>query len=285
MAELLANVPHTLSPYIDLDGNNQSLDYREAAGGDPYPLPLPVDRENYGTIESTPRYWATGLCDWRNVQEACRRHGLNPSANLKWFDFGCATGRFLRQVDRETSPASEVWGCDFSPENIRWSQRHLSPRIRWFLNHEWPTLPIPDGYFDVVTAFSVFTHIDLFEEAWLLELIRITQPGGILYLTIQNEATWRTLPNRPNSIEHLMRSQEFTKTIDVQEEMFHQPLTHERLALVMRAESTYNRNVWHKNSYIQSHWGKFAQVLSIHDNGHNSYQSPVILRPNPRRHS
>jgi hypothetical protein len=38
-------------------------------------------------------------------------------------------------------------------------------------------LPFRDGQFDLITAFSVFTHIDALEIAWLLvPVVAITPP-------------------------------------------------------------------------------------------------------------
>jgi hypothetical protein len=42
-----------------------------------------------------------------------------------------------------------------------------------------------------VTAFSVFTHINEPEIAWLLELRRILKIGGIACNSVHDEATWQ----------------------------------------------------------------------------------------------
>ena len=63
--------------------------------------------------------------------------------------------------------------------------------LRVFLNGFAPPLPLPDAHFDVVTAFSVFTHIDELDSPWLLELRRILKPGGLLDATIHDETTWQ----------------------------------------------------------------------------------------------
>src|SRR5437763_7108256 len=73
---------------------------------------------------------------------------------------------------------------------------YMPRSIRLILNASAPSLPLPGRYFDVITAFSVFTHIDEdLESAWLLELRRILTPGGLLYVTIQDEAFWEAMPS------------------------------------------------------------------------------------------
>ena len=49
-----------------------------------------------------------------------------------------------------------------------------------------PPLPFPDEHFDLVFNHSVFTHLDAdYQDLWLEELRRITQPNGIVILTVQ----------------------------------------------------------------------------------------------------
>ena len=62
--------------------------------------------------------------------------------------------------------------------------------IKVFQGMYFPFLPIEDRTFDLISAMSVFTHIDETETSWLLELWRILKPGGIAVVTIHNEDTW-----------------------------------------------------------------------------------------------
>jgi len=52
-----------------------------------------------------------------------------------------------------------------------------------------PPLPYPAAHFDVIYCLSVFTHLDeRMQDAWLAELDRILEPGGVLLLTVYSEA-------------------------------------------------------------------------------------------------
>ena len=97
VAELLADLKHTNASYRNLDGQEKLFDFKELTVQDSYPIPLPVDREGYGTVHSSPYFWASGYCDWLNVQTAMERH-LKPRDGqpIRLLDFGCATCRFLR---------------------------------------------------------------------------------------------------------------------------------------------------------------------------------------------
>lgn len=135
----------------DLDGAEQVIDYGELACADPYPIPVPIDREGYATVDTSHQFWATGYGDWLNVQQALKAHrGDKPS---RLFEFGCATGGFLRHVMLFSD--LEPTGSDFAPANVEWVKRRLPTDIGIGLNSSKPSLPYPDNHFDVVTAFSV----------------------------------------------------------------------------------------------------------------------------------
>ena len=267
--------------YVDLDGQPQKLAFRGLAAHDPWPIPMPIDRENYGSVESSANYWSTGYGDWLNVSEALERY-VKPEqtdSKLRLLDFGCATGRFLRHAWIFGGEKIDCWGCDFATANIDWMKRHLPRDIKTVLNTDIPHLPFPDDYFDICTAFSVMTHIDSMEDAWLLELRRVTNPNGLLYLTIQNEATWTKVADRPGSLDHLMRANLVPGNLEISEEVVRNEMPQDRIALRMSREDIYNCNVWHSNDYVRQNWSRYFEILHIADNGHTKYQSPCIMKP------
>ena len=112
-------------------------------------------------------------------------------------DFGCGAGRVLHAFLPEAA-SGEFWGCDLHGPTIAWLDENLSPPLRFFVNDRIPT-PHPDGYFDLVYAISVFTHITHEWSAWLLELHRILKPDGLLLATILGPESWgRTLSEPPD---------------------------------------------------------------------------------------
>ena len=281
VGELLAELKHTNVDYRNLDGEQIRLDFKELAKEDPNPIPMPVDREGYGTVFSSPYYWASGYGDWLNVQTAMEKH-MEPRANqpVRILDFGCATCRFLRHVPVFGGDKYDVWGCDFAVENINWNKRHFPSTFKTFLNNANPHLPFPDNYFDVITAFSVFTHIDQFEDAWLLELRRVTQPGGLLYLTTQNDAMWNSYLESPHLLEHLSRANKIeSNKIHVDEELFKSPMPESRLVFRMSNSEVYNCNVWHSDEYLRDNWSRYFKIHAICNRAHTNWQAPVLLSP------
>ena len=97
-------------------------------------------------------------------------------------DFGCGVGRVLRQFAPEAEEA-EFWGCDLDRPSLEWLEANLSPPFRFFESSEAPGLPQADGSFDLIYAFSVYTHFTGNWAGWLREHHRVLADGGILFAT------------------------------------------------------------------------------------------------------
>ncbi len=108
-------------------------------------------------------------------------------------DFGCGSGRVLRQFLAEAQGA-EFWGCDIHGPSIEWLQANLAPPLHVFTNAELPPLALESGSFDAIWAASVFTHLSSSWSAWLLELHRILKPGGVLLVSYLGQAASTALP-------------------------------------------------------------------------------------------
>jgi SAM-dependent methyltransferase len=143
------------------------------------PVPPIELREGYGEDEDV--YLESGRQHSETMFALLARAGVQVSDLRRMLDFGCAAGRMLRWAPESLA---ERWGCDIKGDTIAWSQRHLSPPLRFVTTTTFPHLPFEDCYFDLVIAGSVFTHIIDLPDAWFLELVRILQPGGYGYATI-----------------------------------------------------------------------------------------------------
>ncbi len=108
-------------------------------------------------------------------------------------DFGCGAGRTLRYFLDEAEIA-EFWGCDIDEASIAWLSEHLSPPIHPVRTNEIPPIPRPEGYFDLVYAVSVFTHLTDSWSQWLLELHRLLRDEGLLIATYTARVFRKGLP-------------------------------------------------------------------------------------------
>lgn len=152
----------------------------------PLGLPVPPEQLWRGLGANLNEYLNVGKEHTDNMRKSLKNQGVEMPDTI--LDFGCGAGRMVRWLKPEAE-RGVVWGCDIQGEDIQWLQRHLSPPFRFFTSTTLPTLPFADGYFGLVYAGSVFTHISDLAQAWLLELRRIIKPGGVAYLTIHDRET------------------------------------------------------------------------------------------------
>lgn len=111
-------------------------------------------------------------------------------------DFGCGAGKVIRQFADE-SDTGEFWGCDIDGPSIDWMQQNLCPPFHAFQCEETPRLPQADGYFTLIFAMSVYTHITDHWAGWLLEHHRVLADGGLLFASFLGEAMTEPLLGEP----------------------------------------------------------------------------------------
>jgi SAM-dependent methyltransferase len=243
----------------------------EYIDADQYPLPATEDREGY-MGDRHYEYWLGGLSDYLNIKNRLLPHGyaLNPGFSV--YDLGCASGRVVRHFLCQERDL-DLWASDINLNHVEWVTRFLEQKICTFQNHALPHLPMEDNYFDLVYAFSVFSHIDAFETAWLLELKRIIKPGGLAYLTIHSDHTWRIMKDggaRP-IYEALLNHPEF------HEGLLQSKLPKQKMVFRYPAEHSYRANVFYDIDFIERIWGQYFDILEIYCEGHN-YQDAVLLK-------
>lgn len=128
----------------------------------------------------------------RIVEEQARASGVALGRGRRVLDFGCGCGRVLKWLLRDC-PDVEFHGVDTDWEAITWCQRHLRS-ASFAINAPRPPLSFPDGLFDFVYSFSVFTHLDEpMQDLWLAELRRVLKSGGTCLLTVHGERSARLL--------------------------------------------------------------------------------------------
>jgi SAM-dependent methyltransferase len=112
-------------------------------------------------------------------------------AGKEVLDFGCGSGRILRAALAQDTGA-HFTGFETHAKSVRWLQRHLSPAATIVQTGSWPPLPESASRFDLIYAFSVFTHLVESWSAWLLELHRVLKEDGYLVVTVVGPGhTWR----------------------------------------------------------------------------------------------
>lgn len=155
-------------------------------------------------------------------------------------DFGCGSGRTLRHFLDEAKSA-EFWGCDIDEPSIDWLREHLDPPIHAFKNAPIPPISRPNGFFDLVYAISVFTHLTDSWSEWLLDLHRVLRDDGLLIATYMGEGMSRRLADEPWDEDRVGMN-------------------------VLRSWQPWDAGgpwVLHSDWWIRAHWGRAFEILDF----------------------
>lgn len=251
---------------------------RRLVEDDRLPIPIPPDRQGYWGDRHL-QYWLSGLGDYLLLSELIgQRSGAEPP---RLFDFGCASGRVLRHFAVHDRRAAELLGSDIDRVNVDWARSYLPPAATVFQNTVVPPLPLPQDSIDFLWACSVFTHVDEFEEAWLLELRRILRPGGRAFLSVHRERTWSMIADPAHFMhERLCRpGMEVAgkPELRIDQGLFAQPMPQPRVVLFDRSGI---HNIWtfHSSEYLAARWGRIFEIERVIERGHGMHQDAILLR-------
>ena len=226
----------------------------------------------YGT--TVEHFVNSGHVDVDKMKKILDASRFSVQAGNRLLDFGCASGRMIRRFD-DIADRCEIWGVDISARHIIWCQEHLSPPFKFAAVTTAPHLPFEDGYFDLIYCGSVFTHIADLADAWLLELKRITRPGGRLYITVHDKHTVDLILSCPDKIysdglpvDKVFRNSliELNRKEKIMNEDFR----------VFAMDRGPESQVFYEIDYLHQHWGRMLDVLSINPEAYG-YQTAIVL--------
>lgn len=160
-------------------------------------LPLPPADLRAAYARDDASYLASGKAVAELISGMASAAGLPPASCKRILDWGCSTGRVLRHFEDLAANGAEAWGCDVDAAAIEWASGALAPPFRFFTTTFQPHLALPDASFDLVYAISVFTHVSDLWDTWLMELRRILRPGGLAFVSVHDEDTWRRCASEP----------------------------------------------------------------------------------------
>lgn len=245
----------------------KKLDYQASLEKDQFPLPITSDREGYFG-EHHFSYWASGLSDTQDLLNTANQHGVAVDSFL---DFGCASGRVTRHFGVQ-HPKICTYGCDINRLHVEWCNKFLPGSIQTFQNHSIPVLPLPDNSISMMSAFSVFTHIEAFETSWLMEIKRILQPGGIAWITVHTDQTLKALDKTWPLFDAVQRHPEKDKLLSPANEF-----VGDRLVMRYKTDRSYSSNVFYKKEYLERTWSRFLNILDFRHR-YPRYQDVIILQ-------
>jgi SAM-dependent methyltransferase len=139
---------------------------------------------------------------YAKARDRFRRHRDGDLATAKVLDFGCGWGRLTRFFVRDVTPGS-LYACDPVEEILEVCRRTRVPTNLARSDFLPERVPF-DQAFDLVFAFSVFTHLsEAAHERSLAAIHAGMRPGGILIVTIRPPAYLRHTPMMAAALESL----------------------------------------------------------------------------------
>lgn len=193
----------------------------------------------------------------RSLAESVPGHESGFGAVL---DFGCGCARVTRYLTPLLAPGGVIKGCDIDDAAIQWNVRNLQKSGDFFTSPDHPPLPLPaTEQFDLIVVISVFTHLpEDMQDRWMEELTARLKPGGVMVATFHGPYFERFIPDALRA--------EFEKSGFCYSDLGKTP-----------SLPDYYLTTFHSHDYIKSHWGKFAEVVRIDEQG-VGWQDAAVLR-------
>jgi len=163
----------------------RSQAFRDWRYGRPDGLPIPPRELRFlvsgDRNDSASSFFNMGQLCAQRIVGALKKADVDIKTFDAILDFGCGCGRTIRHF--ETLKRTELYGTDYNSKLVAWCERNL-PFARFGLNQLCPPLGYSDESFDLVYAFSVFTHWpESLQFVWMKELSRVLKPAGFLVIS------------------------------------------------------------------------------------------------------
>jgi SAM-dependent methyltransferase len=159
---------------------------RATATEDGLPLPSASLRAQIGPRHADAEFFlSSGRQHADLVRDVLREQGTEVEGLAALLDWGCGCGRVLRHWSG--LPRTRVVGCDINPKMVEWCEERLD-FAEVFVSELKPPLPSADSTFDLIYAFSVFTHLsEELQQEWIRECLRVLRPGGYLLISTMGQ--------------------------------------------------------------------------------------------------
>ncbi len=228
-------------------------------------LPIPPQYLWWDYAKTAERYLEIGRNNVEKLRENLRAHGGDIQPGDRVLDFGCAAGPQTRCL-LEFARTGEVWGVDASAPHVSWCIHNLPTSLRFACTTMGPHLPFEDRYFDVIFAGSVFSHIGEMADAWLLELARITRPGGRLHLSFNTKQSMYAYLKHWPDLEVSRRINADLTEAEIKS----------NFATAVVGRDLWQHSIYDGRTFLQE-CERMCEVLALVRNSY-SYQTVVILR-------
>lgn len=217
---------------------------------------------------------------WRHVKMHAAALGRPVTRSTRFLDFGSAWGRYTRYFWRDI-PSENLHGVDIDPEIIA-TCRYLGVPGNFRIIEPRGTLPYTDNSFDLMIAYSVFTHLPEDVAAhWMRELSRVAAPGAVIVYTVEPRRFLTFIetldPASPNMWHALMAT--FKDRVPGLLSQFDRG----EFCYIPTSGGAYrDADVYGdaaiSERYIRERWGTLFKLVDYHDDAAQFWQAVVVAQ-------
>jgi SAM-dependent methyltransferase len=203
---------------------------------------------------------------------------LGDTRSLRLLDWGCGCGRVTRYLAR--MECRELLGCDIDEQAVAWCDAHLPGMFE--VSAPYPPLPYDRASLDVVSASSIFTHLQCADQQrWLAELQRVIRPGGLLLASVMG--TYAAMLGAPTRLRRIAAPGSILAVASAARRYARfraAGITDGELdgRLDGIAPSGYYRSVMQTQTYTTSAWSAYFDIVHYLPRGLQGHQDLVVLQ-------
>jgi len=260
-----------------VDGSIKSKELRDKLHRHPFP---DTSRVGIYSDVSLEHHVGGGLANAMEITSKAEKHGHPFESAAKILDFGCGTSRILRYMI-EFCPGPRYFGSEVVPENIKWGKSAF-PEVTYLLQGNSPPVEMQDSSFEIIYAYSIFTHLEEnLHRLWLSELRRLLQPEGLLILTVHGERILRRCEGEENVRKAMcIEDRDYKKILRQYNEdgyVFYDCYERKHLARGGIDAERYGIT-YISPEYIRRSWSSKFEILEHEEGAVSNWQDYVILK-------
>ncbi len=215
------------------------------------------------------------------LKHVTEKLGKRLSEQSRILDFGCGWGRFIRFFMKDVA-SENIYGSDVDPLAIDICKQSALPGQFDVLERD-GTLPYPDRFFDVMMAYSVFTHLpENVHLHWMKELARVSKSGAIFCLTLEPRFFIDRIKNankEPGNVFLQGLAQYAPNINDLYEKFDHGEISYLTTGGGDNLTSDVYGDAIVPPSFIETRWSEYFKVISYQDfPDKNWYQARLVVQ-------
>ena len=217
---------------------------------------------------------------WLYAEGYAKTLGTPLTPQSRALDVGCGWGRITRLFSRDIA-SENIHGIDIDPHAIALCET-LGVPGNFTLTKPNEPLPFEDNSFDVITAYSVFTHLPEDVATGLAaELSRVAAPGCVIVFTVEDK-TFLDVFDMPNFREFGGRWEMLAKYADEAPSLRMKYDDGEFLYLVTNNEGARTSAVYGdaliSEKWMRKNWNDLFEIVAMDEAKPPVYQGVVVAR-------